>query len=75
MDANQVEATFKGLENLVVLQEENSDFKVSESGVSLDLEKLPAGGSKSYVLNAAVNKNAENNTSIVPKWKLPAQVK
>ena len=70
MDANQVEATFKGLENLVVLQEENSDFKVSESGVSLDLEKLPAGGSKSYVLNAAVNKNAENNTSIVPEMEI-----
>jgi peptidoglycan/xylan/chitin deacetylase (PgdA/CDA1 family) len=70
MDAGKIEVTFKGLENLVILQEENPDFKVSENGVSMNLEKLPAGGSKSYILNAAVNKNAENNTSIVPEMEI-----
>jgi peptidoglycan/xylan/chitin deacetylase (PgdA/CDA1 family) len=70
MDAEQVKLTFKGLENLVILQEENTDFKVSESGVSLDLGKLPAGGSKSYVLNAAADKNTQNNTSIVPEMEI-----
>ena len=38
MDAAGVNVTFKGLENLVILQEENPDFKVSESGVFLDLK-------------------------------------
>jgi peptidoglycan/xylan/chitin deacetylase (PgdA/CDA1 family) len=70
MDASKVEVTFKGLENLVILQEKNPDFKVSESGVYLNLEKLPAGGNKSYILNAAVNKKAENNTSIVPEMEI-----
>jgi peptidoglycan/xylan/chitin deacetylase (PgdA/CDA1 family) len=70
MDASQVKLTFKGIENLVILQEENPDFKISESGVILDLEKLPAGDSKSYILNAAADKNAENNTNIVPEMEI-----
>jgi peptidoglycan/xylan/chitin deacetylase (PgdA/CDA1 family) len=70
MDAAGVNATFKGLENLVILQEENSDFKVSGSEVTLDLEKLPAGDSKSYILNATVNKSTENNTSIMPEMEI-----
>ncbi len=70
MDASQVKIILKSLENLVILQEDNTDFKVSESGVFLDLEKLPSGDSKSYVLNASVDKGTENNTSIAPEMEI-----
>jgi peptidoglycan/xylan/chitin deacetylase (PgdA/CDA1 family) len=70
MDASHVRATLKNLENLIITQEDNPEFTVSAEGVFLDLEKMPAGNSKSYVLNASVDKNTKNNTSIVPEMEI-----
>ena len=70
MDAGQVKITLKSLGNLVIVQEDNPDFKVSGSEVFLDLEKLPAGKSKSYVFNASVDKNVKNNISIAPEMEI-----